>query len=263
MALVFAAISPHPPLLIPTIGGKLLKKVEKTKHSLHRLEEELYLAKPDLILIISPHGVFLPSAFSLNIAHEYFTDLREFGDLTTKLTFKGASDFAGLIWQEARNLSLPVTTTTEPALDHGTTVPLYYLLPHLPNIPIMPIGFCDLDAKSHLDFGFALREVIQNTNKRVAVIASADLSHALKTDAPAGFSPRAAEFDETINRLLETRNTAGIVNLDRDLVEEGAECGLRSILIVLGILRDSKYDFETYSYEAPFGVGYLTANFLL
>jgi len=34
MSLVFAAITPHPPLLIPSIGKDVIKKVDKTKKAL-------------------------------------------------------------------------------------------------------------------------------------------------------------------------------------------------------------------------------------
>src|SRR3989344_8584763 len=89
MSLVFAALTPHPPLLIPSIGKEMEKKVEKTKNALLKLEEELYLAKPEVIIIISPHGALLRDAFTINYCADYETDLREFGDLATKLKFKG------------------------------------------------------------------------------------------------------------------------------------------------------------------------------
>jgi len=44
-------------------------------------------------------------------------------------------------------------------------------------------------------------------------------------------------------------------------VEEAGECGFRSILIILGILNQLDCKFDALSYEGPFGVGYLTANF--
>jgi MEMO1 family protein len=53
MSLVFAAISPHPPLLIPSIGKEAIKKIQKTKEALEKLEEDLYLSRPEIIIIIS------------------------------------------------------------------------------------------------------------------------------------------------------------------------------------------------------------------
>ncbi|MDO8626343.1 MAG: class III extradiol dioxygenase subunit B-like domain-containing protein [Candidatus Magasanikbacteria bacterium] len=262
MALVFAAITPHPPLLIPTIGKRIIKKVDKTRRALLKLEEDLYARRPDTVVIISPHGTFLPEALTINFCEEYRSDLREFGDLTTNLKFRGGSTLANAVRHGTGHTNFKTKLISETTLDHGSVVPLYYLLRHLKEVPILPIGFSDFDAKTHFEFGTYLKEVIVNTNLRVAIIASGDLSHALTTDAPAGFNPRAAEFDATLRQLLETRNSAGVVNLDANLIEAGAECGLRSILILLGVMRDINYSFQEYSYEAPFGVGYLTANFV-
>jgi aromatic ring-opening dioxygenase LigB subunit len=54
--IVFAAISPHPPLIIPTIGSKEDRAfVKDTIESLQNLGKRLTTAKPDEIIISSPH----------------------------------------------------------------------------------------------------------------------------------------------------------------------------------------------------------------
>ncbi len=263
MSLVFASFVPHPPLLIPTIGKEAVKKVEQTKQALEQLEEDLYLSRPEIILIISPHGSYFNDAFTINNFSEYETDLKEFGDLATRIKFKGEMNLTSKIRECTRDQSFPAAMISEQNLDHGAAVPLYYLAKHLPQIAIIPIGFCNLDWKTHLGFGYMLKECLTESNKRVAVIASGDLSHALQTDAPAGFSPAGPEFDAKIQELLANNNAAGMLRLDKKFVEEAAECGFRSLLILMGILRNVDFTYKQYSYEAPFGVGYLVANFVL
>ncbi|MFH1292070.1 MAG: AmmeMemoRadiSam system protein B [bacterium] len=263
MPLVFAGISPHPPLLIPSIGKENIKKIEQTQKALGKLEEDLYLTHPDIIVIISPHGSCFSDAFTINMSPEYITDLREFGDLTTRLKFKGELSLAAKIREYGKEQELPIAMVSEEKLDHGSSVPLYFLTAHLPGINILPIGFCNADRKTHLDFGKLINDNIADTNKRVAVIASGDLSHALKTEAPAGYNPAGTEFDAKIQELLSTGNTAGLMQLDEKFVESASECGFRSFLILMGILRDIKYQYKSYSYEGPFGVGYLVANFVI
>ena len=92
-------------------------------------------------------------------------------------------------------------------------------------------------------------------------MASGDLSHRLTKDAPAGYSAKGKEFDQKLISLLKAHNIQDILNLDSSLVEEAGECGFRSILIILGILNQLDCKFDALSYEGPFGVGYLTANF--
>jgi AmmeMemoRadiSam system protein B len=120
-----------------------------------------------------------------------------------------------------------------------------------------------LDNQAHLEFGKALKDLIQNTDKRVAVIASGDLSHCLTEDAPAPYSSQGKIFDEQIVKLVENCDATSLVNLDSKLVEQAAECGLRSILILMGIVSDMNCHPEIFSYEGPFGVGYLVAEIKL
>ena len=64
--LVFAAIVPHPPILIPQIGKDNLKKLKKTVAAFNLLEEDLNAARPDVIVVISPHGEVNFDAFTIN-----------------------------------------------------------------------------------------------------------------------------------------------------------------------------------------------------
>ena len=262
MSLVFAAITPHPPLLIPTIGKGNVKKISKTAKAMDELERELYASHPEVILIISPHGSYFPDVFTLNFCTDYVTDLRDFGDLSTKLSFRGDLEMAHRLRDATKRKNFPVTMISEPNLDHGSSVPLYFLTRHLPQVKIIQLGFCDLDYKAHLDFGALLKEQISMTNRRIAVVASGDMSHALSTDAPAGFNRRGPEFDQKVREMLMAQNYSGLLQIDRELVKDAAECGFRSMLILLGMLQGTRYDYRELSYEAPFGVGYLTAQFV-
>ncbi len=263
MSLVFAGITPHPPLLIPSIGKDSIKKLEKTKAALEQMEKDLYITRPEVLIIISPHGHSFKEAFTLNSNPNYQTDLRAFGDLATKVTFLGENHLSTLIRNGSYNEHLPTTMISEPYLDHGASVPLIFLTSHLKNINIIPIGFCDLDWKTHVAFGAMIKEKISEINKRVAVIASGDLSHALLTDAPAGYNAAGPEFDTKIQELLASNNLAGMLQMDPAFVTDAAECGFRSFLILMGILQGVHYTYKSYAYETPFGVGYLTANLVL
>ena len=56
MPIVFTALSPHPPIILPSVGSKEEKlQVEKTIESLYSLREKLVEAGPQEILIASPH----------------------------------------------------------------------------------------------------------------------------------------------------------------------------------------------------------------
>ncbi len=264
MPLVFAAVVPHPPLLIPAIGKGTIKKIDRTRLALEKLEEDLYISHPEIIVIISPHSQQLPDAFAVNLSPKYESDLKQFGDLATKIYFNGEINLPGSIRSAAcAGQTCHTVIINDPKLDHGAVVPLFYLTKHLPDVKILPISLSELDAKAHLEFGTLLKEQIMNNNKRIAVIASGDLSHALSNDSPAGYNKNGEIFDKKIQELFASHNTAGLLTLPNELISDAAECGFRSFLILMGMLRNVNYRYESYAYEAPFGVGYLTTNFAL
>ncbi len=261
MSLVFAGITPHPPLLIPTIGKEEIKKIEKTKKAFLQMEKVLYTSHPDVIIVISPHGSYFSDAFTVNVCPEYETDFTEFGDISTKLKFKGDGMLAYKIRRAVFEQNLPLATIGEKNLDHGSGVPLFFLASHLKNISVLQIGFCDLSPKQHVEFGNVLQEVILNSNKRIAVIASGDLSHALTSESPAGFSPNGKIFDIKIQDMLSRQNVSGMLQFTPDFINSAAECGFRSLLILLGILQGINCSYKQLNYENPFGVGYLTSYY--
>lgn len=260
LMLSFAAITPHPPIIIPTIGRENINIVKKTVEAMEKLEKKIRRIKPEIIIIISPHGLIFSDAFCLNLSEKYYGNFEQFGDLTTKMEFSGNLELTHKIREKTETI-LPVTMVSEPNLDHGTLVPLYFLTKNLKSFSIIPIGYSLLDYQKHLEFGEKLKEEIMLSNKKIAVIASGDLSHRLTFDAPAGYSPQGKIFDKKLIDLLKKRTVKQILNLDPKLVEMAGECGLRSIIILLGILKNLKYQPELLSYEGPFGVGYLVMNF--
>lgn len=263
MSLIFGAFVPHPPIILPTIGDSHLSEVEKTIAAMKELEGELYAMQPETIMIISPHSPIATSAFGLNLSPQFGSHLEDFGDFTTKLEFNCDTELISHIHEAADKKNLPVICYNQSALDHGVIVPLYYLTQHLPKIKIIPISFSMLDFSSHLAFGSLLRDVTLQTNKRIALIASGDLSHRLTEDAPAGYSPQGKTFDELIVRLLKEKKAEEILKINPELAEGAGECGFRSLLILLGALQNLEYKIYVHSYEGPFGVGYLVAQFEL
>ena len=261
MPIVFSAIVPHPPILIPNAPETARERLVATRGALEVLAEELYASRPNLLIIISPHTGNYAEAFSVFGHPSFQSYFEEFGDVVTKRTWLGAPEIAAKIAHQPTKKNIPVQMTGEGRLDHGASIPLLFLTEHLPHLKILPIGFSNLSPKTHLEFGESIKEVIAEEPIRAAVIASGDLSHTLAPDSPAKFNPRGKEFDRVLIELLCAKNTIGIANLDPALIKAADECGYRSILILLGILKNLDTTFHTLSYESPFGVGYLTGVF--
>ena len=152
---------------------------------------------------------------------------------------------------------------SSPHDDWGFNVPLFFLAPKFKGeIEHVLIG--SRSPKFYFEEGKKIVREPFSDNKKYALIASGDLSHCLKKEGPYGFHQDGPKFDEVLVRALEKKDIKKILKLD-DLYPEAGECGLRSICFILGILEESKvkYEPQILSYEGPWGVGYLVANFKL
>lgn len=262
MSLIFNAFVPHPPIIIPSVGKKNTDQVKTTIAALAELEGDLYVSQPDVIFIISPHSLITPEAFSINLANEFKSNLSEFNATEKEMTFKCDIELISEIKEHADQLEIPVNIINQPILDHGVCVPLYYLTQHLPKIKIVPISYSMLNLDKHMGFGLLLKKISSLSNKRIAIIASGDLSHRLTKDAPAGYSPDGETFDRLLLDLLEKNKFKEIPKINLQLIEEAGECGFRSLMILLGALSEINCCFKKLSYEKPFGVGYLVGEFI-
>jgi len=263
MPLVFNAICPHPPLLIPTIGRSSdLKKVKDTVEAMEKLADIFTRTQPETVIIVSPHAPMSFDWFTVNNSPTLSGSFHNFGDFKTEFSFNNDLEFISLFKKRCEEEKIPLRSVKVKELDHGTLVPLYYLTKRMPGVKIVPLSFSYLDINTHFRFGKILHKTCDMEQEtKFAVVASGDLSHRLIPGAPAGFSPRGKEFDEKLIKLLKQKDVEGILNIETDLVEDAGECGYRSIVILLGVLDGFNWQPEILSYEGPFGVGYLVANF--
>lgn len=259
--IVFAAIVPHSPLLVPSIGKDHREKLDGTMKAIQEIEQALYLVKPEAICIIAPHGTRYPDAFSINLSDKYTGNFKSFGDFST--TIEAKSDFLLIdhMQRKLRDENVPFTLTSNPELDYGFSVPILLLTSHLTPWKLIPVSPSMLDGKSHFEFGKQLKRVLHSETKRVAIIASADLSHKLSADSPGGASAEGPIFDKAVVDSASVNNAEALSALSPDVIENASQCGYRPIMTLLGTLSDMNITPKKLCYESPFGVGYLTVRY--
>lgn len=146
-------------------------------------------------------------------------------------------------------------------LDHGTMVPMYFINKYYTDYKLVHITYSILNDIELYKFGMAIQKTAKNLNKNTVIIASGDLSHRLTEDGPYEYSPQGAKFDKELIENLENGNVVNIFNMDKCMIEEAGECGLRSLYILLGAMEGNSIQGELLSYEGPFGVGYGVMKF--
>src|SRR5689334_6213881 len=85
--LVFAGIAPHPPLLIPEVGGERILRVKDSQLAMRDFARRLLATQPETIIVISPHSPLDPHAFTARAAGELHGDFRDFYTPQVQLAF--------------------------------------------------------------------------------------------------------------------------------------------------------------------------------
>lgn len=266
--LLLGALTPHPPIILPEVGKEAIKDVEATRAAMKRLAEEIRSLQPDTVVIFSPHGPVFQDGMAIRGGDKLLGNLRRFGAPQT-WQWNNDLELAEAIAREAVSegvytMVLGEDTTArlriEPELDHGVLVPLSFL--DKQDFSLVAMGMAMMPREDLYAFGKSVGMAIEKTGRRTVVIASGDLSHCLKQGAPSGYNPKGKELDQALVGLIRENRLNDLLSLDPGLVEQGAECGYRTILMLLGVMDGRRVETEVMSYEGPFGVGYAVARFL-
>lgn len=259
-SIVFAGIAPHPPLLIPEVGGSRIAQVADSQRALREFSRRLVATSAETVVVISPHSPLDPRCFTARSTAELKGDFREFHAPEVRLVFKNDLDLLSAVKHAGLREGIELLKLERDyPLDHGALVPLYYLSEAGWSGPLVVCGFTLQSNEKHLAFGRAIARAAYELGRRVAVVASGDLSHRLIVGGPYEFEPTAHLFDEHIVDAIKSGDADQALSVDPDLRERAGECGYRSIVIALGSVDEAPRDHQVLSYEGPFGVGYMVA----
>lgn len=258
--LVFTGIAPHPPIMIPEVGGEAIVEVRKSIDAMAEFTERVKSSGAQTVILISPHAPLEVDAFVAYNGPTVYGDFSRFRAPDCHFTTRVDDELLTRITTEARKESFDITRLGEPVLDHGTAVPLYFLIENGWQGSVVALGYSFLSNDDHRRFGSCIKRAVDGNGRPVAFVASGDLSHRLKPDAPAGYNPNAHVFDEEVVEAIQSSTPDRIVQIDHQLRKLAGECGYRSMLVAIGASEGMPHECEVISYEAPFGVGYMVAQ---
>jgi aromatic ring-opening dioxygenase LigB subunit len=263
MSSIYACIAPH--------AGDLIddpNKVELTRKSMNAMGAKLEALKPDVIVIINPHGFRVQGALSVSIAERAVADWAP----DVKLDFEMDTTLAHAIADQAIEMNVPVVKYIYGAsggpecfipLDWGAVVPLYFMGHRF--IPKPKIVHCSpmrtLPFATHYEFGRAIGRVIKASEKRIAFVASADQGHAHDANGPYGFDPASAKYDAWMQKIIRSGDLDELLNADSQLVEDGKPDSLWPTLVLAGVLKENPMQATLLSYEVNVYFGILCAEF--
>lgn len=262
MSLEQVVLFPHPPIVIPEVAGPRFDEVIKTAKGMTELCNDIIDLEPDTIVIMTPHSQLHASAFGTYVAPELAGNFASFGAPNVKMTVKNDLEMIKTI-QEIRLETgtkdmVPMNERTP--IDHGSGVPLYYLLKAGYKGSVVIFNYCFGSIEQHCDFGQSIKKAAEKLNKKVVLLASGDLSHRVTQSAPAGYHPDGEKFDKLVVDAIRDNQYDRIKTMSPQLREDAGECAYNSLMVAIGALEDTETNAKVYSYEAPFGVGYLVAS---
>jgi len=262
MPWLWAALMPHPPVIIPEVGRGREREAAITVDGVERLAEAISERRPECLLVLSPHQPYAPLSLSFNATPRPVGSFAHFG-ASVSLEMNTSAKLHPLAeYLRSSGLAVHGGNSSGAAVDHGSLVPLYFIKKalnkrglELPDVILAsPVG---LGPEKSLELGKVL--ALFGDASDWGLLASGDLSHRLTPDAPAGYSPAGKKFDAAVVAALSSANPHELLAISPQEREEAGECGLCSVMAMLGFCRALNRTVEVISYEGPFGVGYCNA----
>jgi aromatic ring-opening dioxygenase LigB subunit len=253
---------PHPPIILPEVGRGEERRIENTTLSFQRMAHEIEFLAPDTIVLSSPHAPAYADGFYIAGGDGGYGDLRSFGIPHVREEVSLDRTFSERLAVTLADRGIYTTGTMQGrgGFDHGTLIPLRFIHQRFTDFKLVLIGISWLGSDVHREVGKVVARIAEELKRRVVFIASGDLSHVLKKDGPYGYRPEGPVFDAEIARIFREGDLEALFHFDPAILEEAAECGLRSFQMMAGVLDGAPYESELYSYEGTFGVGYAVAS---
>ncbi len=263
MSIVGAIIVPHPPIIVPTVGRGREAEVQATIDAYHAAAKQVAAWAPEVLIVTSPHTVMYADYFHISPGEGASGNMSAFGAPQAVLNVRYDAELRQELVRQAEAAGIQAGTLGEkdPALDHGTFLPLYFLRDAGVDCPILRIGLSGFSPLEHYRLGQCIARAVDALDRRTVFVASGDLSHKLKDDGPYGYAPEGPVFDRRVTQAMESGDFLQFLTMDASLCDRTAECGLRSFQIMAGALDGLTVSPALLSYEGTFGVGYGVAVF--
>lgn len=258
MGIIAGFMVPHPPMIVPAVGRGSEAQVEETARAYEKVAEEIAALCPETIVITSPHSIMYADYFHLSPGSSASGSFAAFRAPSVSFDEHYDEELVSEICRLADEEEFPAGTLGErdASLDHGTMVPLWFIRNKYKDGKIVRIGLSGLPLIDHYRLGQLIKQAVENTGRRVVMIASGDLSHKLQEYGPYGYVPEGPEYDERIMDVMGRAAFGELFDFDESFCDRAAECGHRSFVIMAGAFDGTAVTAERLSHQDITGVGY-------
>ena len=272
MPLVYSCIAPHGGETIPALAGKAVKDFAVTRKGMRELAAEMRSARPQTIVVATPHNLRMPTHIGVVISENTTGRLSE-GGKEVKLDAKCDLGLGAGVVEEAEKAGLPVVAAnygalegpmSDLAMDWGTLVPLWFFLRAVKPKPevLVVTPARGIPLQQNFEFGKVVARVAERSPRRVAFVASSDQAHAHRKEGPYGFNPAARKYDDIVIESVKEGRLQALMKIDLEMVERAKPDSLWQMMILAGALSVVPMKGTLVSYQVPTYYGMLCASFV-
>jgi len=264
MSIIAAFMVPHPPMIVSEVGRGSEKQISRTIKAYEKAAEEIASLKPETIIISSPHSVMYSDYFHISPGTGAVGSFADFGASQVHFDVEYDEELVKRLAGKAEASRFPAGTLGEKnkELDHGTMVPLWFILKKYKDFKLVRTGLSGYDLLKHYEYGMLIKDTVEELGRKVVYVASGDLSHKLQDYGPYGFAEEGPVYDERIMDVCAGARFGELFDFDENFCEKAAECGHKSFVIMAGALDGRAVEATQYSHEDVTGVGYGICSFI-
>jgi len=275
MALVYACIAPHGSEAIAELATKsVVRKFQETRRGLQQLAKEVRKARPDTIVIASPHNLRLWRKIAVVTAANSTGTLRASPRIKKSVGLKVKCDvkFARKLLDAATRRKLPVVganygtfegVTSDMPMDWGTLVPLWFIVPICRPKPkvVIVTPSREIPLSQNFEFGRVVGEVSERTARRIVFVASSDQAHSHRKSGPYGFNKASKEYDRLVLQAIERGRIDSIMRFRPEFVDAASPDSLWQMTMLAGAIDGLRIKADVISYDVPTYFGMICASF--
>jgi aromatic ring-opening dioxygenase LigB subunit len=270
--LVFAAIAPHGSSAIAgALAGEEDGLAGATQAAMAELERRFARARPEAVIVLTPHNVHVEGAMAVVTAGSTAGGLADWGVPDITLKAEVDRELAEQVKAGLRAAGIPVVGVSFGGnnpheavhpMDWAVLIPLWFMggrtEPPVPVVIVSPAR--DLTPEAHVEAGRSIAESAAASGKRVALVASCDHGHGHQKLGPYGFRRESKVYDDRVVRIVKADRLSDLADFDPELVKAAAADSWWQMLMLSGAI-ERGWTGEFLSYEHPSYYGMLCAAY--
>jgi aromatic ring-opening dioxygenase LigB subunit len=268
--LVFAAIAPH--------GGDILEEIaadpsvmKKTRAGMTELGRRFAAARPETVIVLTPHGLMVSGAISLGATKTAAGILGERPPRQVTASYETDLEMVAALADEAPTHGVPLARLVGEKdggkavlpLDWGAFIPLWYtarVQNPKPRIVVLAPDR-ELPREVLVRCGVVIARTAEASGKRVALLASCDQGHAHDPNGPYGYDAAAAQHDAMMCEAIRENDLPRLIDWPEAFLEAAKVDAYWQTIILAGALGHTPMHGELLSYEAPTYFGMAVAAY--